>query len=149
MGVERRNSRSIEREDVDVSVYGGVKRDASGNIQFAQQDSLTNVTTGTTLTGTGDQVTTSFTTAASRAMASSATIVASTAGTVTNATVAFKRNGTTLTSATSAALSTGTTLNQSATFTSTPATWTLEIAGVGGGTVTVTSYTLSKEDSRS
>lgn len=148
MGLERRNARSIGREDVEVGVYEGVKRDASGNIQFASVDSQTNVTTGTTLTGTGDQVSTTLTTAVSRAMASSATVVASTAGTVTNGTVKLKRNGTTLTSATSAALSTGTTLNQSSTFTSTPATWTLAITGVGGGTVTVTSYTVSKEDSR-
>lgn len=148
MGVRRINSRDIDREDVSVSVYEGVKRDASGNIQSTQVDSQTSVTTGTTLTGTNNQVSNTLTTTTSRAMFSSATIVASTANTVTNGTVNFKRGGTTLTSATSAALSTGTTLNQSSTFTETPATWTLEITGVGGGTVTVTTYTVSKEDSR-
>lgn len=148
MGVERRNSQSIEREDVAMNVLEGVKRDASGNIQFAEQDSLTNVTVGTTLTGTGNRTSASYTTSTSRAMASSATIVASTANTITNGTLKLKRNGTTVTSAISATLSAGTTLSQSATFTSTPATWMLAITGVGGGTVTVTSYTLSKEDSR-
>lgn len=147
MGIDRHNSRSIEREDVGVSVYEGAKRDATGNLLYATLYD-TALSTGTTATGVGDRVSTAVTTSTSRAMASQASIVATTVATITNGSVALKRGGATVTSAATAALTAGTTLTTSNTFTSTPATWTLEINNVGGGTVNV-SPSISKEDSRS
>lgn len=144
MGLSRLGSRSVGRRDLETSGVESIKRDDTGAIQF-QSVATKQGATDTGLTGVTDSLST--TTQTSRAFASSATLAVSTSGSPSAGTVKLLRAGSTVTSVTGVTAATMLTTSGN-TFTSTPATWTASLTSVAGGSLTIATWSQSREASR-
>lgn len=139
MGVEQlKGGRSIRREQLAADGVEGIRRNASGDIQHQNVATFS----GTTVTGTGFAITT----AVARAFATSVSLTINTANAAGGSVTINTPAGGTL----STAVGNGNTTGQTTTLTpaQAPATWTLSIDATTG-TITITSFVVSREDERS